>query len=145
MKERIKRILTNLFFCLLFFIFDRFLKNLYFLIQRPTFLKFQKNYYFLFVFQGNFFYFLTTLILIILVFLILRAYQKEKYQQVFALGLILVGGFSNFLDRTIHGFVIDYISFFSLWSFNLADLMILIGSLLFLWQLLKKKNLESSK
>lgn len=145
MKERTRKILGSFFFCLLFFILDRFLKNLYFLLQRPTFIKFQENYYFLFIFEGKGFYFLTTLVLIILVFLILQNSKKEKYQQVFALGLILVGGFSNFLDRAIHGFVIDYISFLNLWMFNLADVMILIGSLLFLWQLLKGKNVENSK
>jgi lipoprotein signal peptidase len=140
MLDRKKKVSLIIFINLLFFILDRFFKNLYFLVQRPTFLKFQENYYFLFIFEGKGFYFLTTLILIVLVFFILQISKKEKYQQVFALGLILVGGFSNFLDRAIHGFVIDYISFLNLWSFNLADVMISVGSLLFIWQLLKTKK-----
>jgi len=135
-KNFILLAITTLFF----FIFDRIIKNLYFLNGKSEFLKFQENHNFLYFFQGKFFYFLIPLIFILLVFLALKSYQQKEYFKTFSLSLIFVGGFSNFLDRLLHGFVLDYFSFFSLWTFNLADVMILVGSLLFLWQLLKAKK-----
>lgn len=135
-KNFILLAITTLFF----FIFDRIIKNLYFLNEKSEFLKFQENHNFLYFFQGKFFYFLIPLIFVLLVFLALKSYQQKEYFKIFSLSLIFVGGFSNFLDRLLHGFVLDYFSFFSLWTFNLADVMILIGSLLFLWQLLKAKK-----
>ncbi len=75
---------------------------------------------------------------IILLMLLVYAY---KYPSI-GLSLILLGGFSNVIDRLIYGFVIDYlhIPFLPIVGntyFNLADVMIDIGVLLLLWQLLR--------
>lgn len=125
---------------LLFFTSDRLIKNLALLNKLPTWLNFQKNYYFLFIFQGWFFYLLTTSILLFLVFLIIKGYKKENYQPSFSLIFILLGGGSNFFDRIIYGFVIDYFNFFNLWSFNLADAMISFGFLSILIYIFQKKK-----
>lgn len=53
-------------------------------------------------------------------------------------GLILGGGVSNFVDRFIHGAVIDYINFLHYPAFNLADIGIFCGTLLIIYTLLKK-------
>lgn len=125
---------------LLFFTSDRLIKNLALLNKLPTWLNFQKNYCFLFIFQGWFFYLLTTSILLFLVFLIIKGYKKENYQPSFSLIFILLGGGSNFFDRIIYGFVIDYFNFFNLWSFNLADAMISFGFLSILIYIFQKKK-----
>jgi len=54
--------------------------------------------------------------------------------------LILSGGFSNIIDRIYYGCVVDYIPFFNISSFNIADTFITIGVLIILWQ-----NFKNSK
>jgi len=54
--------------------------------------------------------------------------------------LILAGAISNLIDRISHGYVVDYISFFNLNHFNLADIFIIGGVLIFFVQTLKSKN-----
>jgi signal peptidase II len=49
---------------------------------------------------------------------------------ILALLLILAGAISNFIDRLLFGFVIDYLAFFSRSYLNLADLMIAAGMLI---------------
>jgi lipoprotein signal peptidase len=139
MLNKKKKLILTGFSCLLFFILDRLIKNLYFSGQPLASLTFQKNFLFVFIFQGWFFYLLTALLLMFLVYLMVGVHRAEKYLQFFALSLILVGGVSNFLDRALHGFVLDYFNFLNLWMFNLADVMILSGALIFLWQLLRRK------
>lgn len=135
MKRKIYLVISIL---LIFFILDRIIKNLYFFREKAPFLNFRENPNFLYFFQGDFFYGLIVLIFLGLVFLTIKNYQQKRYLNVFALTLIFVAAFSNFLDRLLYGFVIDYFYFFNLWTFNLADLMILVGSFLFLWQLFKR-------
>lgn len=53
--------------------------------------------------------------------------------------LIIAGGLSNIIDRFIRGYVVDYIDFFDLNHFNLADILIVIGIILYCWQILKSK------
>lgn len=140
MPSEKKKLVMSILVGLLFFTSDRLIKNLALLNKLPTWLNFQKNYYFLFIFQGWFFYLLTTSILLFLVFLIIKGYKKENYQPSFSLIFILLGGGSNFFDRIIYGFVIDYFNFFNLWSFNLADAMISFGFLSILIYIFQKKK-----
>lgn len=44
--------------------------------------------------------------------------------------LILAGGISNLFDRILWGQVIDYLNFFKLTVFNLADVLLMIGAVL---------------
>ncbi len=58
-----------------------------------------------------------------------------------ALLLIMIGGTSNLLDRLRFGGVIDYIFIIPTAPANLADLIIAVGILWFVWS--KRKNLFS--
>ena len=59
--------------------------------------------------------------------------KVHKSDFLFELGFYLViGGFlSNLFDRLTHGFVIDYFTFGADLIFNLADVMILLGAIIF--------------
>lgn len=124
---------------LIFFILDRCFKNLYFFREKISFLNFRANPNFLYFFKGDFFYFLIILIFFGLIFLISKNYRQKRYLNIFVITLIFVAGFSNFWDRLLYGFVIDYFIFFNLWTFNLADLMIFGGCLFLLIDILRKK------
>lgn len=65
-------------------------------------------------------------------------YNKKYF---FAGFIVFGGGISNFVDRLFHGYVIDYLYLRPYSYFNLADVMILTGCLLFvylIWQYKKK-------
>lgn len=68
-------------------------------------------------------------IFMILIWLGLSAWRQNKKQLVLWIGLIVVGGFSNLLDRLFFGAVIDYVSLVDRLVFNLADVAIVLGVL----------------
>ena len=113
--------------------FDQLFKN-YFLISG----KIQKNYNSLFGIEINYFF-----AIIILLFFLTTLFQKKikhESQGVYlaSLALIFGGVTSNLIDKIKLGFIIDYILFFNLFIFNLADLAILFGAGLFIWQIIKE-------
>ncbi|MBI4974338.1 MAG: signal peptidase II [Candidatus Omnitrophica bacterium] len=58
----------------------------------------------------------------------------------FALGLILAGAIGNLIDRLAFGYVIDFLDF-RIWPvFNIADSAIPIGTMIFIWKILKRKR-----
>lgn len=63
-----------------------------------------------------------------------RARTKERFLK-FGLALIILGGLSNFFDRIYFGYVIDYFRIFILpiSIFNIADLMIIAGVILIIF------------
>ncbi|MDD5340832.1 MAG: signal peptidase II [Patescibacteria group bacterium] len=71
------------------------------------------------------------LILIVLGYLWWRDLILGNLWQVFSVSLIILGALSNFIDRLIFGFVIDYINVFIWPVFNLADAMIVVGVIIF--------------
>lgn len=52
--------------------------------------------------------------------------------------LIIAGALSNIIDRIWHGYIIDFISFFNLNHFNLADVYLFAGIIIYLWISFKK-------
>lgn len=77
--------------------------------------------------------------LVVLIMLTIYAY----FHPMTGLLLVIVGGFSNVMDRLLYGYVIDYlhIPFLPIVGktfFNVADILIDIGVLLLLWELLRK-------
>lgn len=67
-------------------------------------------------------------IFVCLLIVFVRKYQRKQNKEVWYLSLILTGAGSNFYDRAVYGFVIDYINvYFFWWVFNIADILITIG------------------
>lgn len=66
--------------------------------------------------------------------------RKNRHPERFAMPLALIfsGMLSNSIDRFRFGFIIDYIFFFNLFIFNLADVAILCGVTLFIWQIIRE-------
>ena len=58
--------------------------------------------------------------------------------------LVLSGGISNFIDKIARGYVIDFINIKTS-AFNFADIIIIIGALILIWQILYEKNSTSCK
>jgi len=77
-------------------------------------------------------------LLIMLSFLWWQTLLKKNLIQFTAICLIIFGALSNLLDRLIVGHVIDYINIFIWPVFNLADIMIVTGVVLYLVINLKK-------
>lgn len=72
------------------------------------------------------------IILAFFFFFLFKTYQKRKTVLIIILTLIITGALSNLIDRILYGYVIDYINIFSLSFFNIADIMIVGGVILFI-------------
>jgi len=116
-------------------ILDRLSK--WFVLNHPNFylgnlieLKLFKNPNLYFIsFNSNLLYFLIGAVLLLLLFLFFRSWQKKDFLLMAGFSLIILGGLSNFFDRIFFGYVIDWIKIFILpiSIFNIADLMIIGG------------------
>ena len=87
--------------------------------------------------------FLLGLIFFILIFLVSLLHTqivKKNYALVFSITLIIIGAFSNLIDRIKYGFVIDYIDLNWFTIFNLADCLITLGVFSFLYFSYIKKD-----
>ena len=74
----------------------------------------------------------------ILIYFLYFIFRQEKLRENFPLILILSGGMSNLFDRLIFGCVRDFIQIFKWFPvFNLADIFISIGVLLFVFSTIK--------
>jgi len=98
-----------------------------------------KNYGILFGFIKNPFaiYLLLGLGMVLLIWIVVRSGKKIlNYEYLLPIILIASGAISNLIDRFVHGYVIDYLSFFGLNKFNLSDIMIILGVLLYAYRML---------
>ena len=79
-------------------------------------------------------YLLVTAIIIYFTYLTLKAESKRES---LIMILILSGGLGNVIDRTIYGYVVDFVHFnfndYSFYVFNFADSLITIGAVLYIW------------
>ncbi len=79
-------------------------------------------------------YLLVSGIIIYFTYLTLKA---ESMTESLIMLLILSGGLGNVIDRTIYGYVVDFIHFnfngYSFYVFNFADSLITIGAILYIW------------
>lgn len=79
-------------------------------------------------------------IIAILVYTILVLAKKQEFTQAGYLTIIEFGAISNMYDRFRYGFVIDYFDLKYYTVFNIADSMIVIGSILLVVNLYKKEK-----
>lgn len=80
--------------------------------------------------------FLSVLVFTIIVFLAyycLLSFKEKRFNRAFFVILIILGASSNLFDRLVYGYVIDYFDLKYFTIFNLADMMITGGVILFLW------------
>ena len=80
---------------------------------------------------------LTTIILLIVINFIKNQKDRIDKKTAVALSMILAGGFSNLLDRIIHGGVVDFIKIKNFAIFNIADCYIVVGWILLVIFLIK--------
>lgn len=71
--------------------------------------------------------------------------KKEKYttkSQKYFISMILSGAVGNLIDRIRLGYVVDFLDFEFIWSyvFNFADIMVVIGTILFAISILFEKG-----
>lgn len=76
----------------------------------------------------------TIIIMVLMYILFLKMKEKGKvvFYQVLAITVLLAGAIANLLDRLYNGFVIDYIVLGKFPVFNLADMMVVSGTLFWL-------------
>lgn len=82
------------------------------------------------------FYIVTIFVVGLLLYFLFKYFKDSLYMNI-TLGLILGGAIGNFIDRLFRGFVVDFIKVDFIKSynfpvFNLADVAITLGALLFL-------------
>ena len=83
------------------------------------------------------------IILVLLIIILVKLY-KSKQAGLFVLFLmIFFGAVSNFYDRLLLGYVIDYIDLKWFTVFNIADAMIVIPGLLLIFKLKTDRNKQS--
>lgn len=81
----------------------------------------------------------TSLINLAIIYTLLKSLKDKTIDLISMIGLILIisGGLSNLYDRIVYGYVVDYINFWFIPTFNTADSMITIGIVLIIYRLLK--------
>lgn len=91
-------------------------------------------------------YLLIAISVIVFIYLIkyINKNDIKNKLEIISLGLILGGLFGNLIDRILYGEVIDYLSFtffeYSFAVFNIADIGITVGVILFIINVLKNNN-----
>ncbi len=96
----------------------------------------------MFAFLGDWLKILQILLLIGILIYLWR-HQELIQSHSIPIGIIFGAGFSNVLDRFIHGGVVDYIFWhykFEFAIFNFADMMIDLGVVLILYQVFLRKD-----
>ncbi|MDP2684747.1 MAG: signal peptidase II [bacterium] len=155
-REYLNRLVWPSLIILIFFIVDRLLKNLF--LEKLA----SERFYFFgewigFALQKNegisysipmtnwLIVPITFIIILVLIFITIRIVKKNEWNYLSPLLLIIVGAFSNFIDRLIHGFVIDMVMIGKWLTFNIADVMIIVGAIWLILVYFKKHNLTKQK
>jgi len=125
-----------LFFSFCIFIIDRLTKYLAFKLPATGVFIFNNLNFKLYLNQGIAFslplaqivtIIISGLIIIGLIGFIIKSYNLKIYIYLTPSLLIIVGAFSNLIDRIKFSGVVDFIDFWVLPAFNLADVYIIIG------------------
>ncbi len=147
MKKMIAIYLTIIFLIII----DRFLKawaltSAQSQIIIPGFLNFNfvKNYYIAFSLpiSGVLLEIFIFLIIIFLFFYFVNLFKQKDYLKSGFVLSIAYGAASNLFDRLRYGFVIDHFDLKYFTVFNLADVMIVAGTILLIIMLANKKTIK---
>ncbi len=121
------------------FIVDRIIKNIFYnqqLITKNGWLAYTQNYGIAFGLHLPK-AFLITLNIFLLLWLtgwLIKVWSDKNSPLAGLIFLIMLGGYSNLLDRFKFGFVVDYINL-KIWPvFNLADMLIVVGIIILIFQ-----------
>ena len=89
-------------------------------------------------------YITTVIILFIVISYLYKAYKKQNINLIVSLSLIIIGSFSNLLDRIYNGAIIDFVNLRFLPIFNLADCLVVMGAVILIIKAsnIKEKNHE---
>ncbi len=150
MNQRRRTTVFLLIGAVLLFVVDRFSKysalewlhEPVILIRDILHLHFLPNTRFIFALQPSNVVIMSivAIVMLVLMSLLAREYVAKNNAQVICLTVILIGAFSNLLDRFRFGYVIDFISI-PFWSvFNLSDIYIVIGVIAFIWSMKKEEQ-----
>lgn len=94
-------------------------------------------------------WFFIIITVVILALIVYAFYKKIIYTKLgkFALLLISAGAIGNFIDRIIHGYVIDMFNFklINFPVFNVADICIVCGGILFVYYMMFQHDAEKEK
>jgi lipoprotein signal peptidase len=118
--------------------FDQALK--YMASQKFVIMDINKNFNALFGFPFNIIHSIVLFSLIAIFFMFNRSklITANSPLTLISLGLLFGGIISNLIDRLTKGYILDYLTVFDAFSFNLADLGIYSGVFLLLWKIIKK-------
>lgn len=149
-----KKVFLNIawpFVIAMFFIIDRILKELALqqglLISKSIIsdllrfrLLFNKNMAFSLPISGPILILIISLVILLLIYIIFHRFihLKNNKQEIYILVLILFGAISNLIDRFFYGAVVDYLDLKYFTIFNLADVMISVGVIIYFINYLKK-------
>lgn len=86
--------------------------------------------------------FLTVFVLLVILNFLKNQIERIDKKTTIAIALVIAGGVGNLIDRIFRGAVIDFIKFFYIPNFNLADVYIVVGWILLIIFLIDftKKN-----
>jgi signal peptidase II len=90
-------------------------------------------------------YIITVFIIGIVASFLNLAYRKINLYLISGLSLILIGAFSNLLDRINHSAIIDFVNLRFLPVFNLADCLIVTGSIIIILKLFNSSEYHDEK
>jgi len=89
---------------------------------------------------------LISLILLILLFIYGRTFKNNKRNNI-ALAMLYSGILGNFIDRLFHGYVVDFIDIkifnYDFPVFNVADIAIVLGTILLLYAIFRGEDNEN--
>ncbi len=85
----------------------------------------------------------TIVILLVIIAAWVVALAGRHLAEAVALGLIIGAAASNLMDRMLYGFVYDWILLFGRSAVNAADILIVMGAVLYLVEVGRRKNVVS--
>lgn len=88
------------------------------------------------------FFFITAIAFVLFYYLIREVDFKDKKLYSLSVILLISGGIGNFIDRLLFGYVIDFLDFiifgYDFPTFNVADMALVIGVIIFAYDILKE-------